>query len=125
MQRRDGMSTQIKVTPEQLEQVAKTVRNTRSSLEYIHKDLYSQTEYIASQWSGASSDRFYQMFNEAKPMMFNILQELDKIAVELERAAVKFQEADELYGGNLVDSDIQEGAMCGKLPPKSEESFFQ
>ncbi|EEK84758.1 hypothetical protein bcere0010_16720 [Bacillus cereus ATCC 4342] len=41
MQRRDGMSTQIKVTPEQLEQVAKTVRNTRSSLEYIHKDLYA------------------------------------------------------------------------------------
>lgn len=33
------MSTQIKVTPEQLEQAAKTVRNTRSSLEYIHKDL--------------------------------------------------------------------------------------
>ncbi|WP_460223485.1 WXG100 family type VII secretion target, partial [Bacillus cereus] len=118
------MSTQIKVTPEQLEQAAKTVRNTRSSLEYIHKDLYSQTEYIASQWSGASSDRFYQMFNEAKPMMFNILQELDKIAVELERAAVKFRDADELYGGNLADHDIQEGAMCGKLPPKSEESFF-
>ncbi|WP_460228283.1 WXG100 family type VII secretion target, partial [Bacillus cereus] len=62
--------------------------------------------------------------NEAKPIMFNILQELDKITVELERAAVKFREADELYGGNLVDIDIQEGAMCGKLPPKSEESFF-
>ena len=57
-------------------------------------------------------------------MMFNILQELDKIAVELERAAVKFRDADELYGGNLADHDIQEGAMCGKLPPKSEESFF-
>lgn len=124
MQRRDGMSTQIKVTPEQLEQAAKTVRNTSSSLEYIHKDLYSQTEFIASQWSGASSDRFYQMFNEAKPMMFNILQELDKIAVELERASVKFREADELYGGNLIDSDMQEGAMCGKLPPKSDKSFL-
>ncbi|HDR5276883.1 TPA: WXG100 family type VII secretion target [Bacillus thuringiensis] len=114
------MSPQIKVTPEQLEQAAKTVRNTRSSLEYIHRDLYNQTEYIASQWNGASRDRFYQMFNEAKPMMFNILQELDKIAVELERAAVKFREADELYGGNLVDGDIEEGAMCGKIPPKSD-----
>ncbi|PNK22952.1 hypothetical protein CBP87_29720 [Bacillus thuringiensis] len=118
------MSTQIKVTPEQLEQAAKTIRNTRSSLDYIHRDLYSQTEYIASQWSGASSDRFYQMFNGAKPMMFIILQELDKIVVELERAAVKFREADELYGGSLVDSDIQEGAMCGKRPPKSEVSFL-
>ncbi|MBJ8050825.1 WXG100 family type VII secretion target [Bacillus cereus] len=45
--------TQIKVTPEQLEQVAKTVRNTGNSLKYIHKDLCNQTEYIASQWSGA------------------------------------------------------------------------
>ncbi|PFB62976.1 HNH endonuclease, partial [Bacillus cereus] len=54
----------------------------------------------------------------------HVLQELDKIAVELERSAVKFREADELYGGNLVDSDIQEGAMCGKLPPKLEETFW-
>lgn len=46
-------------------------------------------------------------------MMFNVLQELGEIAEELERAAIKFREADELYGGNLVDSDIQEGAMCG------------
>ncbi|EJR28487.1 hypothetical protein IIE_05326 [Bacillus cereus VD045] len=57
-------------------------------------------------------------------MMFNILQELDEIAVELERAAVKFRKADEFDGGNLVDSGIQEGAMCGKLPPKSEDSFL-
>ncbi|KLA26601.1 hypothetical protein B4077_2385 [Bacillus cereus] len=76
------MRTQIKVSPEQLEQAAKIIRNTRSSLKHIHKDLYNQTEYIASQWSGAISNRFYQMFNETKPMMFNVLQELDKIAVE-------------------------------------------
>lgn len=31
----DGM-TQIKVTPERLEQVAKTVQNARNSLEYIY-----------------------------------------------------------------------------------------
>ena len=56
-------------------------------------------------------------------MMFNILQELDKIAVELERAAVKFREVDELYDGNLVDSDIQEGAMCGKLLQNQKSHF--
>ena len=61
--------------------------------------------------------------NEAKPIMFNILQELDKITVELERAAVKFREADELYGGNLVDIDIQEGAMCGKLLQNQKSRF--
>lgn len=109
---------QIKVTPERLEQSAKMVIDSRTLLEQTHKDLYQQTEYIASQWSGATSDRFYAMFNDAKPLMFNILQELDKIAKELRHSAEKFREADVLYGGNLADNSIEEGGMCGK--PKSD-----
>ncbi|MGG3400931.1 WXG100 family type VII secretion target [Bacillus paranthracis] len=116
---------QIKVTPERLEQSAKIVREAKNRLEQIHKDLYQQTEYIASMWSGATSQRFYQMFNETKPQMFNVFREFDKIAEELMNAAEKFRNADELYGGNLVDGslsneDIEEGAMCGKLIPKSD-----
>ncbi|MCU5722762.1 WXG100 family type VII secretion target [Bacillus cereus] len=115
----------IKVTPERLEQSAKMIRDIKHMLEQIHKDLYHQTEYIASQWSGTTSERFYAMFNEAKPLMFNILQELEKIAEELMHSAEKFREADTLYGGNLVDGnlsneDVEEGAMCGKLTPKSD-----
>ena len=97
--------TQIKVTPEQLEQAAKTVQNTRNTLEYIHKDLSNQTEYIASQWSGATSDRFYQMFNDTKPKMFSVLQTLDNIAEQLLHSANKFRTADQLYGGNLVGNE--------------------
>ncbi|PFT46229.1 WXG100 family type VII secretion target [Bacillus cereus] len=97
--------TQIKVTPEQLEQAAKKVQNTRNTLEYIHKDLWNQTEYIASQWSGATSDRFYQMFNDAKPKMFSVLQTLDDIAEQLLHSANKFRNADQLYGGNLVGNE--------------------
>lgn len=48
--------------------------------------------------------------------MFNVLQALDKIVVELERPAAKFQESDELYGCNLFNENIKEGAMCGKNP---------
>ncbi|OUB93537.1 type VII secretion protein [Bacillus thuringiensis serovar medellin] len=97
--------TQIKVTPEQLERAAKTVQNTRNTLEYIHKDLSNQTEYIASQWSGATSDRFYQMFNATKPKMFSVLQTLDNIAEQLLHSANKFRTADQLYGGNLVGNE--------------------
>ncbi|WP_276558829.1 WXG100 family type VII secretion target [Bacillus thuringiensis] len=97
--------TQIKVTPEQLERAAKTVQNTRNTLEYIHKDLSNQTEYIASQWSGATSDRFYQMFNDTKPKMFSVLQTLDNIAEQLLHSANKFRTADQLYGGNLVGNE--------------------
>ncbi|OJE52512.1 hypothetical protein BAQ49_04860 [Bacillus proteolyticus] len=111
--------TQIKVTPERLEQSAKLVLETKNRLEQIHKDLYNQTEYVASMWNDATSQRFYQMFNETKPQMFNVFREFDKIAEELMHAAEKFRNADELYDGNLVDGNIEEGAMCGKLPEKS------
>ncbi|WP_410991150.1 WXG100 family type VII secretion target [Bacillus cereus] len=108
---------QIKVTPERLEQSATTIKSARHTLEYIHKDLYQQTEYIASQWTGASSQRFYQMFNEARPQMFNILTILDQIAKDLIRAADKFREADKLDNGNLLD----ESTMYGKLSSDDKE----
>lgn len=110
---------QIIVTPERLERSAKLVLETKNRLEQIHKDLYNQTEYVASMWNGATSQRFYQMFNETKPQMFNVFREFDKIAEELMHAAEKFRNADERYDGNLVDGNIEEGAMCGKLPEKS------
>lgn len=97
---------QIKVTPERLEQVAKTVKNVRYTLEQIHNGLYNQTEHIAANWAGATSQHFYQMFNEAKPKMFTVLTEFDKIADELERVAEKFRMADAEYDGNLVESEI-------------------
>lgn len=55
------------------------------------------------------------MFNDTKPMMFNVLQELGEIEEEQERAAIKFREADELYGGNLVDSDIHVWKTSSKI----------
>lgn len=97
---------QIKVTPERLEQVAKTVKSVRYTLEQIHNGLYNQTEHIAANWAGATSQHFYQMFNEAKPKMFTVLTEFDKIAAELERVAEKFRTADAKYDGNLVESEI-------------------
>ncbi|MGF9871647.1 WXG100 family type VII secretion target [Bacillus tropicus] len=117
--------TQIKVTPERLEQSAKLILETKNRLEQIHKDLNNQTEYVAAMWNGATSQKFYQMFNETKPQMFNVFREFDKIAEELMHAAEKFRNADERYDGNLVngnlsDEKVEEGAMCDKLPPKSD-----
>lgn len=47
----------IKITPERLEQSAKLVQDIRQTLDNMHKDLYNQTEYIASQWTGATSQK--------------------------------------------------------------------
>ncbi|EOA3903724.1 WXG100 family type VII secretion target [Bacillus cytotoxicus] len=113
---------QIKITPERLEQVAKTVKDARHQIDIIHKDLYNQIEYLSFQWAGASSQKFYQDFNEAKPKAFVILNEMDKVEEELMKAAEKFRNADGSYDGNLVegktsDDNIEEGAMCGPLSP--------
>ena len=86
----------IKITPERLEQSAKLVQDIRQTLDNMHKDLYNQTEYIASQWTGATSQNFYQMFNEAKPKIFEVNNLLDKISEELKHSAKKFREVDEL-----------------------------
>ncbi|GAB6440179.1 hypothetical protein bcgnr5369_01690 [Bacillus cereus] len=107
---------QIKVTPEQLEQVAKRVRNARYDIESIHKQLYNQMEDLCSRWSGAAAQSFYYMFNDTKPQVFVIINEMDKIADELIHSAVKFREADKL----AVEITIDEGAMCEKINSKSD-----
>ncbi|TKH24780.1 WXG100 family type VII secretion target [Bacillus wiedmannii] len=112
---------QIKVTPERLEQAAKTVKDVRYTLEQIHNDLYNQTEHIAATWIGATSQHFYQMFNEAKPKMFTVLMEFDKIADELERAAEKFRTADAEYDGNLVEGETAASASSSKKGDDSLE----
>ncbi|PES93262.1 type VII secretion protein [Bacillus cereus] len=86
----------IKITPERLEQSAKLVQDIKQTLDNMHKDLYNQTEYIASQWTGATSQNFYQMFNEAKPRIFEVNNLLDKISEELKHSAKKFREADQM-----------------------------
>ncbi|WJE54335.1 WXG100 family type VII secretion target [Bacillus cereus] len=116
---------QIKITPERLEQVAKTVKDARHQIDIIHKDLYNQIENLSFQWAGASSQKFYLDFNEAKPKAFVILNEMDKVEEELMKAAEKFRNADDNYDGSQGNQessteDIKEGAMCGKLPPKSD-----
>ncbi len=112
MQRRDGMVL-IKVTPAMLEQAAKTVSNTRHFLEYLHKDLYNQIEHIATEWNGVSSEQFYQRFNDAKPKMFTVLMELDKVSDELMKAAEKFRNTDESYEGNSANKDLTDKKSSG------------
>ncbi|MEC0032105.1 WXG100 family type VII secretion target [Bacillus cereus] len=107
---------QIKVTPEQLEQVAQRVRTARYDVESIHKQLYNQMEDLCSRWSGAAAQSFYYMFNDTKPKVFIIINEMDKIADELIHSAAKFREVDKL----AVEIPIDEGAMCEKITSKSD-----
>ncbi|WP_260632209.1 WXG100 family type VII secretion target [Bacillus bingmayongensis] len=118
---------QIKVTPEMLEEVAKRANDTKYVLESIHKDLYNQIEHLAYQWTGVSMQKFYQDFNEAKPMAFTATYAIVKVEEDLKQIAEKFRNADGSYDGNLVDGktsddNIEEGAMCGPLNSEKKDS---
>ncbi|MCW9131806.1 WXG100 family type VII secretion target [Bacillus paramycoides] len=116
---------QIKITPEMLEEVANRANNTRNALESIHNDLCNQIDYLCYQWIGASNQNFVQMFNDARPKAFTSINAITNVEEELKRIAEKFRTTDVSYDGSLVDGKIsdgkiEEGAMCGKIPHKSE-----
>ena len=85
---------QIKVTPEELERVAKRANDTKHALESIHNNLCNQIDYMCFQWTGASNQNFVQMFNNARPSAFTAINALVHVEEELKRIAEKFRVAD-------------------------------
>ncbi|MGE6365210.1 WXG100 family type VII secretion target [Bacillus paramycoides] len=96
---------QIKVTPEMLEEVANRVSNTRHTLESIHNNLCNQIDYLCSQWIGASNQRFFQMFNDARPKAFTSINSIIQVEEDLKRIAEKFRNADN-QDGELPKEEI-------------------
>ncbi|PFL06537.1 WXG100 family type VII secretion target [Bacillus thuringiensis] len=105
---------QIKITPEELEQVAKRANDTKHALESIHNNLCNQIDYMCFQWTGASNQNFVQMFNNARPSAFTAINALVHVEEELKRIAEKFRVAD------------NEGVTTQKetTPSKSSEKSF-
>ncbi|WJE51146.1 WXG100 family type VII secretion target [Bacillus cereus] len=108
------MGTEIKITPEMLEEVAKRASATKYVLESIHKNLCNQIDHMSYQWIGASNQNFVQMFNDVKPAAFTATNAIANIEDELKRIAEKFRQADS------QDVAIEEGAMCGPLSSDGE-----
>ena len=82
-----------KITPEELEQVAKRANDTRHALESIHNNLCNQIDYICFQWTGVSNQNFVQMFNNAKIIRIHSYNAL-VVEEELKRIAEKIRVAD-------------------------------
>jgi len=104
---------QIKVTPEELERVAKRANDTKHALESIHNNLCNQIDYMCFQWTGASNQNFIQMFNNARPSAFTAINALVHVEEELKRIAEKFRVADS------EDVTSQKTTKSSKAPEKS------
>lgn len=85
----------IKITPEEVEAVAKQVTQTRAQSEQLINTLKGKIESLKGQWEGVSQERFFNEFEAAKKNMTSYLDRLESISKELQQAATKFRQADQ------------------------------
>lgn len=104
---------QIKVTPEELEQVARRANDTKHALESIHNNFCNQIDYMCFQWTGTFNQNSVQMFNNAKPSAFAVINALVHVEEELKRDAEKFRVTDS------QDVSAQKETTSSKAPEKS------
>ncbi|PFP73799.1 hypothetical protein COK07_23650, partial [Bacillus thuringiensis] len=108
-----GEGLEIKVKPEQLEQIAKNISEMQTHSQTIQQNLNQSMFSIQMQWQGSTSQRFYGEFMRSTKLMETYIRNLQVTEKELRRIAQKFRQADEEY----------QKKQTGKLKetPKKEE----
>lgn len=92
-----GEGLEIKVKPEQLEQIAKNISEMQTHSQNIQQNLNQSMFSIQMQWQGSTSQRFYGEFMRSTKLMEAYIRNLQVTEKELRRIAQKFRQADEEY----------------------------
>jgi WXG100 family type VII secretion target len=87
--------TQIVVSPERLEAVARTFDGKKTETENMINTLRSTMNALDAEWDGVAQNKFYSEWNEMIPKMNQVTGLLGEIASELRRIAQVFRETDE------------------------------
>jgi WXG100 family type VII secretion target len=87
--------TQIVVSPERLETVARTFDDKKVETENMISALRSTMDALDAEWDGVAQNRFYTEWNQMIPKMTQFTDLLGEIASELRRIAQVFRETDE------------------------------
>ncbi|MCQ6568052.1 WXG100 family type VII secretion target [Bacillus mycoides] len=88
---------EIKVKPEQLEQIAKNISEMQTHSQNIQQNLNQSMFSIQMQWQGATSQHFYGEYMRSMRLMESYIRNLQVTEKELRRIAQKFRQADEEY----------------------------
>lgn len=88
---------EIKVKPEQLEQIAKNISEMQTHSQNIQQNLNQSMFSIQMQWQGATSQHFYGEYMRSMRLMESYIRNLQVTEKELRRIAQKFLQADEEY----------------------------
>lgn len=84
----------IKITPEQVRQVAGQFRQAGERSQEIVASLNTQVSGMESEWAGATKTKFYQEFVQWDAKMREFVQLLAGIGHQLDEIATNFEEAD-------------------------------
>ncbi|MBH0347093.1 hypothetical protein ABB03_11245 [Bacillus thuringiensis] len=112
---------EIKVKPEQLEQIAKNISEMQTHSQTIQQNLNQSMFSIQMQWQGATSQHFYGEYMRSMRLMESYILNLQVTEKELRRIAQKFRQADEEYQ-KKQNEKLKE---AHKKEKKNEKSWWE
>ncbi|HDX9538620.1 MULTISPECIES: WXG100 family type VII secretion target [Bacillus] len=112
---------EIKVKPEQLEQIAKNISEMQTHSQNIQQNLNQSMFSIQMQWQGATSQHFYGEYMRSMRLMESYIRNLQVTEKELRRIAQKFRQADEEYQ-KKQNEKLKE---AHKKEKKNEKSWWE
>ncbi|MDZ5610655.1 WXG100 family type VII secretion target, partial [Bacillus pseudomycoides] len=112
---------EIKVKPEQLEQIAKNISEMQRHSQNIQQNLNQAMFSIQMQWQGATSQRFYGEYMRSTKLMEGYIHKLQETEKDLRRIAQKFRQADEEY----QKKQVEKAKETTKKEKKEEKSWWE
>ena len=85
----------IRITPEQVHQVAVQFKQASSQSDQMVKQLTNTINNLQGEWEGMTKERFYSEFQQWSTSMRQFVQLLDQIGQQLDAIADKFRAIDE------------------------------
>ncbi|WP_243521869.1 WXG100 family type VII secretion target [Bacillus pseudomycoides] len=112
---------EIKVKPEQLEQLAKNISEMQRHSQNVQQNLNQAMFSIQMQWQGATSQHFYGEYMKSTKLMERYIHNLQETEKDLRRIAQKFRQADEEYQKKQAEK-VKE---TPKKEKKEEKSWWE
>ncbi|WP_438825168.1 WXG100 family type VII secretion target, partial [Bacillus sp. JJ1127] len=90
-------SMHIKITPEQMKDIANHFTRASQEAQAQIRDLDNQINFLGENWAGNTQRKFREEFDNSKISMQEYIRIIEGIASELNRIANKFETVDNTY----------------------------
>ncbi|RDX01253.1 WXG100 family type VII secretion target [Listeria kieliensis] len=95
------MSGQIRMSPSELRDRAKTYGTSARDIEQMLQRLSQTQEQLRSEWEGQAFQRFDDQFNQLKPKVTEFANLMDQIEQQLQKTATVVEEQDQQLSQNF------------------------